>query len=74
MCFNMKHILLFASHEISLALPADKPTPTTTSGKSVQPPPKKKSALLSYKRPSSVPSSSGSTVLMPKETLPISIH
>jgi hypothetical protein len=69
MCFIMKHILLFASHKISLALPADKPTPTTTSGKSVQPPPRK-SALLSYKRPSSVPSSTGSPVLTPEEALP----
>jgi hypothetical protein len=62
---RVKHILPFASHEILLALPADKPTPTTTSDKAVQSPPKKKSALLSCKRPSSVPSSTGSPVLTP---------
>jgi hypothetical protein len=65
----MKQILLSACHKILLALPDDKPTPTTTSGKSVQPPPRK-SAFLSYKRPSSVPSSTGSPVLTPKEALP----
>jgi hypothetical protein len=65
----VQHILLFASHEITLALPADKPMPTSASGKSVQPPPTMKSALLSYKRPSSVPSSTGSPVLTPEETL-----
>ena len=61
---------LYASTSTQLnneILTADNDTPTATTSNSVKPPPKKESALLSYKRPSSV--SMVSTVVSPEETL-----